>query len=224
MKKIYALLPLLAAFALTGCGDNEKESGEGQNLEISQEQAKQKVAELAENGGYEITFKYNDSDNEDVPESTTIGVKENYYWFRTGNQGTMYHLIGETQVQIYSWDNDNSSFKADEGGPITVPADTYKSLYEVNTLYLYTAFTYDGTEGFHKVKDTTFVGRSATEYKLNVVAYGAAASWKVIIDKETGITLFWGVEARDVQGNAESASFEVTSFKTGAQVSVPAHD
>ena len=223
MKKIFALLPMVAAFALTGCGNNDKEEGEGQNLEISQEQAKEKVAELATNGGYEITYKYNDSADEDVPEQTTVGVKENYYWFRTGEQGTMYHLINETQVQIYSWDNEHSSFKADDE-PITVPADTYKNLYEVHTLYLYTAFTYDGTEGFHKVKDTTFAGRSATEYRLNVAAYGAAASWTVIIDKETGITLFWGVEARDIQGNSEAASFEVTSFKTGDQVSVPAHN
>ena len=224
MKKLLALLPLIGAFALVGCGDNEKESEEkGTNLELSEEQAKEKVAELATHGGYEITYKYNDSGDENVPETTTIGIKETYYWFRTGEQGTMYHLINETQVQIYSWDNENSSFKADDE-PITVPADTYKSLYELNTVYLYTAFTYDGTEGFHKVKDTTFAGRSATEYRLSVAAYGAAASWKAIIDKETGITLFWGVEARDIHGNSEAASFEVTSFKTGDQVSVPAHN
>ena len=33
MKKIFVLLPMIAAFALTGCGDNEKESEKKQKNE-----------------------------------------------------------------------------------------------------------------------------------------------------------------------------------------------
>lgn len=223
MKKIFALLPMIAAFALTGCGDNEKESEEGENLAISQEQAKEKMTQLATTSGYEITFRYVDSGDEGEPATQTVGVKDDYFWVYSGSQKDMIHFESDNSVKVYEWSEEESTFKVD-GDALPLPAETYKQLYENYGALLYFAFTYDGLDGFHKVKDTTFVGRSATEYKLRETYMNAYVEAKVIVDKETGITLYFGWEGRDLDGESGSAAYEVTSFKTGAAVAVPSHE
>lgn len=84
------------------------------------------------------------------------------------------------------------------------------------------ANSYEGMEGYHKVKDLTFAGRSATEYKLDIVVFGAEAHLTTVIDKDTGITLFWDGSEKTYDGESGSATFEVTSFKTGSQANAPA--
>ena len=228
MKKIFALLPMVAAFALCGCGDNKKEEeqGEGENLPMTQEQAKAKVKELGETEGFEISFKYTSSGSESSEMTeATIGSKGGYYWVFAGeNSKTMWQIENEN-VHIYSYDSESAKFSKvytytkeylEENGLMTGYS------FDIYSPFIYMGNMYDGFGGYHKVKDTTFVGRSATEYQLkesNGVAYVQA---KVIIDKETGITLYWGVSGADIQGQSGSASYEVTSFKTGDQVSVPA--
>ena len=223
MKKILALLPMIAAFALTGCGNNEKESEDGENLAISQEQAKEKMAQLATTSGYEITFRYVDSEDEGEPATQTVGVKDDYFWVYSSSQKDMIHFESDNSVKVFEWSEEESTFKVDADA-YPLPAETYKQIYENYGTWLYFAFTYDGLDGFHKVKDTTFVGRSATEYKLRETYMSAYVEAKVIVDKETGITLYFGWEGRDLEGESGSAAFEVTSFKTGAAVDVPSHE
>ena len=51
--------------------------------------------------------------------------------------------------------------------------------------------------------------------------YGSA-SYELVVDKETGITLKWAASGTSyVDGESGAASFEVTSFKTGDGVVVP---
>ena len=223
MKKIFALLPMIAAFALTGCGDNEKESdeGEGVKLELTEEQSKAKVKELAQTQGLEITFHYEDGQSNETSESTTVGVKDNFTWVFAGSEKTMWRE-DETNFYAYQYNEESSKFEP-KGFVAKASLGELSSYYSLDfyTLYFYMGSSY---EGYHKVKDFTYVGRSATEYKLSVSNGLAYVNEKVIIDKETGITLYWGVEGADIQGNSGSASFEVTSFKTGATVNVPAHD
>ena len=220
MKKILALLPLIGAFALTGCGGDKEEEGEGQNLEISQEQAKQKMKQLESSGGYEISFKTSDNGNES--EASTIGAKDGYFWYQDEDSGTMYLLSNNDQLTVYEWDSENSKFAV--SGEDYLGKEYYETLYDSQSTVLYWAFTYDGSDAFHKVKEFTYVGRTAIEYKLSVAAYGVSVTEKVYIDKETGITLYWSVEGHNIQGDSGSAGYQVTSFKTGAQVSVPRHD
>ena len=228
MKKIFALLPMIAAFALTGCGDNEKESEEqGTNLELSEDQAKAKVRELADTSGYEITFKYTSSDSESTElDVVTIGQKDGFTWVLHDSSKTMWK-VDDTSYTTYSYDDENSKF---------VVAQTYTKEYlaslgledmnslDVYGIYLYMGNMYDGLEGYHKVRDLTYVGRSATEYTLKETYASAYLEATVIIDKQTGVTLYWGVAGRSIDGDTGSASYQVTAFKTGAQVSVPRHD
>ena len=225
MKKIIALLPMIAAFALTGCGDKESDE-KGTNLPMTEEQAKAKVKELGETEGLELTFKYTSSDSESTEQAeTTIGNKDGYFWMYTGSDSKTLWREDETNFYIYAYNAESTKFELDQ----TYSKEYLASLgldklysFDIYASFIYMGNVYDGYEGYHKVKDTTFVGRSATEYQLketNGVAYVQA---KVIIDKETGITLYWGVSGADIEGDYGSASYEVTSFKTGAQVVVPA--
>ena len=227
MKKIFALLPMIAAFALTGCGDNEKESEKGTNLEFTEEQAKEKVRQLAQTDGYEITIRYSSSDSEgsDLDE-LTIGQKEGFTWTAAENSRTLWKEE-ETQFTIYSYDEEQSKFVVDH----TYTKEYLESLgitqlysLDLYATFLYMGNVYDGLDGYHKVKDLTYVGRSATDYKLKETYGTAYVEAKVIIDKQTGLTLYWGWEGRDLEGESGSAAYEVTSFKTGAAVNVPAHD
>lgn len=227
MKKILALLPVITAFALTGCGDNEKESGEkGTNLPMSQEQAKAKVKELGETEGIELTFKYTSSDSESNEQTVaTIGNKNGYYWAYVGEDSKTMWKIDEENVYVYSYSSETTKFSLVYTYPkATLEENGYMTAYsfDVYAPFIYMGNMYDGYEGYHKVKDLTYVGRSATQYDLkesNGLAYVTAT---VIIDKATGITLYWGVAGADIQGNSGSASYQVTSFKTGSEVSVPA--
>ena len=231
MKKIFALLPMVAAFALCGCGnDKEKESeGEkGSNLEFTEEQAKAKVRELAQTEGFEITFKYTSSDSESNEVSeTTLGQKDGYTWWASSGSQSMWKET-ETTIVTYSYDENSGKYSVAYTYNKAELQETYGEAYsrmyslDIYATFLYMGNMYDGYEGYHKVKDLTYVGRSATQYDLkesNGLAYVTAT---VIIDKATGITLYWGVAGADVQGNSGSASYQVTSFKTGSEVSVPA--
>ena len=225
MKKIFALLPMVAAFALCGCGNKEKESEEGTNLPMSQEQAKAKVKELGETDGFELTFKYTSSDSESSDQSTaTIGTKNGYYWVYVDESSKSMWREDETNYYSYAYNAESAKFELKQ----TISKEYVESLemsssfsFDLYAPFIYMGNMYDGYSGYHKVKDVTFVGRSATEYQLkesNGVAYIQA---KVIIDKETGITLYWGVSGANIEGDSGSAAYEVTSFKTGAAVRVP---
>ena len=231
MKKMFALLPLIAAFSLVGCdneeperGGEEQESHEGAHFEATQEEAKQRVAQL-EADGYEISFKYSSSSNDSEEETAigTVGVKDGYYWyFSDEDSKSMFHVTSEHVLTVYDWSAEESIFKLDE--EVILPEDYYKQAFDGLSTQLYCAFAFDGLEGLSKVGSTTFAGRNATEYKYAASEYGVSVSQKVIIDKATGITLYWGVEGHTIQGESGAASYEVTSFKTGDAVTVPAHE
>ena len=220
MKRIFALLPLIGAFALAGCGGDKKEEAEPANLEYNADQVKEKVRTLGETSGYEISFVVKSSDSED--DSYTIGAKNHFYWGYNDDSKSMYHLEND-MVQTYHYDSESGMFEK-YGAEYSIAGTDYEENFRVGyDLYLCMGSTYAETGGLTKVKETTFLGRQATEYKLSYGSVYGSASYELVVDKETGITLKWAVSGTSyVDGESGSASFEVTSFKTGDQVSVPA--
>ena len=220
MKKILAFLPLIAVLGLAGCGgDKDGDEGEGQKLEVTKAEAEQRMKTLATEEGYEISFKT--TEDGEASEVTTIGMKGAYFWTESNGSKEM-AFAEENAYTPFEWDSEESMFK--KGTKIEVEG-AYDLLVNVATAHFYMANAYDGLDGFRKVKDLTYVGRSATEYKYHQNAYGLAeVTIDLIIDKDTGITLYWDASGHNYEGEGGQAGYQVTSFKTGAQVVVPDHD
>ena len=91
-------------------------------------------------------------------------------------------------------------------------------------VYLYYANTYAQDEGLTKKGTVNFIGRSATKYEYKWVTPEASASYELIVDNATGITLKWAVAGQAYTGEKGAASMEATSFKTGSDVVIPVHE
>ena len=221
MKKIVALLPLIAVLGLAGCEGKDDSEG-GDHLEYSSEEVQQKVKTLGDTKGYEITFEISSSDSE--KESYVIGAKEHFYWGYNGDSKGMYHLEND-MLQMYEYNSDAGQFEK-VGVEYSIAGTDYEESLRVGyNFYLCMGSAYAESDGLTKVKETTFVGRPAIEYSLKYASVYGAASYDLVIDKETGVTLKWVISGTSfVDGESGSASFEAKSFKTGADVSVPKHD
>ena len=221
MKKIFALLPMVAAFALCGCGNDKKEdnkeSDEPVNLEYTEDQSKAKLRELGNTNGLEVTWKFESSEDEKV-ETSTLGIKNGFYWLYANDDKTMVSVTEDNQIQSYTYNQEQNAFE--KGIIYPVDASQYLAGVESSASMLWFAHEIPTAGEFRKTKDTTFLGRTAIEYRWNAAGAGAVASQKVIIDKDTGITLYWGVAFATIDESG-SAAYEVTSFKTGNDVIIP---
>ena len=216
MKKIFVLLPMIAAFAITGCGDKENEEGTPAQLEISEEQAQAKVRAIANTDGIELKYKTNDNGTEF---EFTLGAKDNHYWVLSSDSKMMFAATNDGGLQSFEYNEESGEFEKDQlipsmGAQASVVFDSaLLGLCEANELAQ--------SGDFFKVSDTKFLGRNATKYKCSYKEAGASASYEVIVDKETGITLKCEAKAQ-VAGEKGVASYEVTSFLTGSKVQIPA--
>ena len=230
MKKIFALLPLVAVLGLTGCGKDKEGDGdnsEGENiavLEKNEAEVEAKISELAVEG-LEISFEAKE-EGEEAESTTTAGMKAGYLWIYSGTSKSMYYVT-ENSVLDFTYNTDEQIFeRADEPLPLEVDAATYTKALTATFAYNFTyANKYDALSGFTKVKETTYLNRPATEYKYHRNVSGlAVVDYDLIVDKETGITLYWMIHGADYTGESGGASYEVKTFKTGADVTVPNHN
>ena len=237
MKK-FAFISVLSVFMLAGCSlsnlipkDDESKGGEegesqekGENLPYSAEEARNKLMDLGEESGIEIVYQVRDDEESEV-EECTFGMKANLIW--------QYSLEGKDVIKYensvltsYYYDEDEASYVS-QGVFEDENAETYyNQIVLAYTSMFYIANNYDGLDGYHKVKDLTFAGRSATQYRFDLAVMGAGeAHLETIVDKEIGITLYWNASGKSYEdGEGGSASFEVKSFKTGNQVNAPVVD
>ena len=229
MKKLLALLPLIAVLGLAGCGGDTDcdESEGGDHLEYSAEQAKAKVKQLGETNGYEISYEVKASDSETV--HYTLGTKNHFYWADVQEAKYLYYVDDEI-YQAYYYDSEAQEYKkAGEAQLIEDMEDYAKqeidSAREGYGFYLYSANSFASGDGLTKKGQVTFAGRSATKYEYKWAAIEGSASYELIVDNETGITLKLAISGQyNVTGESGFASVEVTSFKTGSEFEVPKHE
>lgn len=225
LKKL--LIPLGAfALALTGCsidtGDGGDDgdggtSGGGEHLPYDRDEIKNNLKTLGETDGFEITYGAV-SDGETEVSDYVFGMKGNFAWQYRDEEKEAIKLVDDT-LTAYSYSVENQEYTSIDLPNGRETWDTYITSY---TLMFYIANTYDGMEGYHKVKDLTFAGRSASEYHFDYVMAGVGEAHLVtVIDKGVGITLFWDASGKTYDGEGGSASFRVSSFKTGSQVVPP---
>lgn len=224
MKTKYLLTSLiLSAGLLVACNGGNNGGGSGSsdkaNLDYSEEQAKQKTMELANNEGFEVTIhaesSSTDPEDEDTNEDFSFGYTSEIFW---GKEYGAFKKV-EGGVEIYQYDEETNTYV---GGVVSTEIQ-YDDTFGVASTYLFNVYTYVGTGTFElsNKHDITFLGRSATEYKMGYGAYGAVVSWTVVVDKDTGMTLKVAVSGSNAGGEGGAASFEVTSLKIGSQVTLP---
>ena len=239
--KRFAFISVLSVFMLAGCNlnnlipkDDESKGGEegesqesqekGENLPYNAEEARNKLMDLGEESGVEIEFQVRDDEESEV-EECTFGMKGNLVW-QYSMEGKDVIKYENSVLTSYYYDEDEASYVS-QGVFEDENAETYyNQIILAYTSMFYVANNYDGLDGYHKVKDLTFAGRSATEYRFDLAVMGAGeVHLETIVDKEIGITLYWDASGKSYEdGEGGSASFEVKSFKTGNQVNVPVVD
>ncbi|MCR5333132.1 MAG: hypothetical protein K6E11_03870 [Bacilli bacterium] len=223
MKKLIFALPLFT-LALTGCdlsglndGDDNNESKETTSLPMTPEEGVEKIKEHAEEG-LEVAWKVVD-DDESV-ETFSFGIKGNASWHFVDNGDGMVVLgEGATYVDVYD------SYVSNEFKYYTTVSEDAQAYFDAH-VNAYSAALYYANQltvgDLYYAGTSTIAGRSALHYTLTVGYAMESASFDLHIDKELGITLKYAIVVNGVESG--SASFEVTSVKTGAQVSVPAHE
>ena len=222
VKKVFLLIfSLLLVGLLSACDMFNNSDNQDDKLEASKQEVEEKLNNLANKDGFEITYQYYSSDTP-TAQVATIGAYKGYSWYYNGDKEsgiafeksnglTLYYTLndGNWEYQYaYSYDASDSHYNMD----LTAQFSMFLQAYEFDT-------------GLSKAKQATIAGRSCDVYTYSVSQKGKIvssltgvdATWSYYIDKELGICLKFEVSGDD--GSTSSTStFEVTSFKTNAKL------
>ena len=198
-------------------GDPVNPGGETGNDELpySIEEVKNKLLQLGQTQGFEITLKGEATSTQGDASSgqVTVGLVRDVFWIK---ESGAYKKVDDG-VEVYSYEENQYVYEE------TTNLMDFNQTVSTVTVSFYYAYEYvkNAQVTLKKVSNITFLNRSAYQYEASMVAAGvAAASFTVVIDAATGITLKFAAKA--VAG-AESGEgyIEVTSFKVGNEVNVP---
>ena len=233
MKKLLTLIgtAFLAFASLTACNasgsnsgntndDGSTDSGNGESLPYSQNEASQKIVQLGKTQGFEITYDTKVGGGENGTENSTItlGFKSDVLWMA---EAIAYKKSSSGGILAYAYDEESHQYVG--GYDLTAMGSTVTSFDQMVvdvTAAFYYAYNPSGFT-FSDKKTITFLDRSAIQYTASFVGNGVNVSYTVIIDVETGITLKFQGSGSTVQGDFGFAELVITSFKTGDQVRVP---
>ena len=223
ISKIFSIvLVIVLTFNLTACDFLNNTGNQDDKLNSNKQEVEAKLNDLASKNGFEITYRYETSDSEEISYAT-IGAYKNYTWYYNGNKEsglayekandlTLYYLLkdGEWEYQYaYIYDKNDSHYSNMD---LTHEFSIFLQAYEFDS-------------GFSKNSEATIAGRKCDVYTYSVSQKGQIVSsltgvdakWSYYIDKELGICLKFEVTGDD--GSSTSTStFEVTEFKTNAKL------
>lgn len=214
MKAKYLLVSLLlSAGLLIGCNGGNNNS-ENEELQYTQEEARANAKKLAQEHGFEVTIHVEASDTdegEDVNQDIRFGYTSDVFWI---HETGAYKKV-EGGVAVYSYNDETHQY---EGYGMPVPGIEYDEMFEMQSTFLFNAYEYkDVGFNFNNKKSVTFLGRAATEYNAAYAGTGGAASFTVVVDNETGMTLKVAASATSTEGESGAASFEVTMLNIDVQ-------
>lgn len=218
IKKITLfLIVIVSLFIFVGCGNDTEED----SLDKTKTQVEEKLKELANKDGYQITYRYTSSEN--GTSTSTIGANKGYSWYYEGDKVTgiayeksdgltLYYLLrnGEWEYQYaFTYDKSDPRYSKD----LTSEFSMFLQAYELDN-------------SLKKGGVATIAGRKCDVYTASVNAKGQViagmvgvdAKWSFYIDQSTGICLKFEVEGND--GNKKTSStFEVIEFSENALIS-----
>ena len=230
MKKLLTLLgtAFLAFATLTACnsgGDSNDNGGDddnkvqGESLPFSQTQASQKILELGATRGFEITYntKIGDATGTET-DTVTLGYKNDVLWiagvfaYKKGPTGSIIAYPYDETTHQYSGGYDLASIGATVSSFDQMVVDVTAAFYYA---YNPSGFT------FTQKTTTTFLDRSAIQYTASFTGNGGTASYTVVVDADTGLTLKFEGSGSTIEGEFGFAEIVVTSIKLGDDVVIP---
>ena len=229
-SKLLLVVSLFTVGALTACNsakdvvedlvndDKNNNNGDaGEVLPYTVSEARNKLKTLGQTSGFEITLHYSSSDDsgEDDDGETTIGYKSDILWVK---DDSAYKKTESGGIDLYGYEQGKYVFSSSTDGVTT--DYTFDMMVDTVTSMFYYAYDMTGMQ-YQTKTSIKFLNRDAYQYSGSYVAVGAAASFTVIIDVETGITLKVAAAGSSVDGESGSAALEVTAFKTGNAVVLP---
>lgn len=226
LKRLLLLAPMAAL--LCSCGDIAKlisipdDSEEETTSETDDDSSiafpdtevgKSKLLELGETEGFEIAFSMT-ADGESG--FATVGFKNDTIWrIIDGEQSEAYVKTEDGGTHVYS---------VEEGAFVytgTYDAETipFQEMAEsvVAIFYSWTTMSLEIASVTHH---QTYLGRDCDYYVADLSAPGGSLEFELYVDTETGITMKVAATAASSEGSS-SLDFEVLSFRTGDQVTVP---
>lgn len=224
MKKRFIFMAASLSCILTACGGLLGLPEGGETLDISLDEAQQKLSNYGTKTGYEIKFNYQDDSDKG---SFTVGKKGNANWMISNEEdgGASGHATLQDDKGFHWFELDNSG-EFEFCYTVQDVGEDYSSLISISyTPWLYFGHTYDGLLNKKGLK--TVAGRSGTEYEFSMsnlgvlgALTGESLKWKVVIDNEFGFTLKLDAAVTE-GGTADTLKYEVTSFKSGNSVNTP---
>lgn len=229
-RKLLFLVSLLtASMVLSACGggaesgdDNGGDNGGGNSLTLNgtMEEAVNKLYQLGQSQGFEITFNAESNDDEGQESySETVGFKSNVLWIK---EQSAYKKV-DTNIESYSYDQQKRSYEFNGEYPESLVQYSLDQLLKQFTAEFYIGYNLANNQqlgSITAVKPTTYLGRNAMEYTFAYGGVDGAANVNIIFDNDTGITMKIAATAV-AGGESSSGMFEITSFKVGSDVTVP---
>ncbi len=242
IRKGILALSLLAIFAMTGCEGVAPEAGESQEssqggktsqptsepfvndpLPFDADQIAQNVLALGMQTGFELVCEAKASGAE-AAEEFTVGVKGNTAWgFYQDSAGAVVLNLDGTATGYYKTEANQEYYEKNEIDESILKGATPREYYEkyAGTISdsIYYANNYFDMLKVKRGEDKEFLGRQVAEYNFSRRG-SESIDFKAYIDLQLGITLYWSGQLTNGE-NTTGGSFEVKSFKTGAEVTVP---
>ena len=233
MKLLMIGLLVLTAFAFIACGGNGDPEDEdpakiGFNSGSSTPQTEEEIsAKLAEIGDYRIVCRVSETGfgENDFILYYEIGRKDKTYWSLSNGHGYANVIDGE-YIHSYRADSDeNGNAVWEYSMPYNYSdekiEDDLESMYNTFAIGYGLFYFSENHEGLTKKPLTPRVaGRPCTCYSRSESSQGATQTLEVYVDKQTGITMKV-ISSYIYNGETYSGGYEVTTFETGDDVTVP---
>lgn len=216
LKLFMAGLLVLTSFAFLSCG-GKGAGGEDNNSKSDIPSAEEVTANLKTLGDYDIVVEIDAVDSSEAM-SLEMAKKGNIYWFViAGGIGIAYKLEGNVCYYYLGSPDANKNITW-----AYVAEDSADSIDEQMETSFGASLFYASELPADLVKGGSAVvaGRNCTKYTWRDSAHGVTVSETVYIDNETGLCLKMEASG-SYNGESESGSFEVKSFKTGNNVVAP---
>lgn len=214
IKKLLFVMILMfmtcSLFACSMIGDIiDSETGnddDGESLEVTQEQAEEKLEKIATEKGYLVKYAIYETDNsEKESETMTIGASGDYTWYISNDQGGAFMY---KDGMMYTWKYENGSWEYN--GRYETSAEESASLTNLFSSYLLLGYSFG--DSMKKSGTKTIAGRKCDIYTYKMGMLNFSYSYSYYLDQETGMCMKYEIGAKSGTDSA-SVGMEVTEIK-----------